>query len=142
MATILLVEDNQMVRTTIRRALEFSGHTVTEATNGLDAEVLVDTTPIDVLLTDLIMPVRDGLELVQSVREKHPTLPIIAMSGGGRTKAFTLLDVAQEFGASAVLKKPFRRGALVAAIDALVGKPKPGVETRPAATPGSTVLSE
>lgn len=120
MATILLVEDHELVRGTIRRALEFAGYSVIDAIDGSDAEAILETTLIHLMVSDLIMPVREGLDLIRSVRESHPGLPIIAMSGGGRSRAFELLDVAKQFGADVILRKPFKRSVLIESVQQLL----------------------
>ena len=110
MAVILIADDDTMLRTTMRKMLEASGHAVLEATSGLEAEEIVGRERVDLLITDIIMPDKEGLMLVRDLKKSLPDLRIIAMSGGGRAGAFTLLEAATQFGANAVLKKPFRGG--------------------------------
>lgn len=74
----------------------------------------------NMVVTDLIMPTQDGVETILAVRKAHPTLPIIAISGGGRLDALSLLDLARKFGAAETLKKPFPPSRLVAMIDQIL----------------------
>jgi CheY-like chemotaxis protein len=117
MAVILVVDDDTLIRTTIKKLLERAGHVVLEASNGIEAESVAATSGIDLLITDIIMPDKEGLMLVRDLKKRMPDLRIIAMSGGGRAGAFTLLDAASQFGAQTVLRKPFRAGELLKAID-------------------------
>jgi CheY-like chemotaxis protein len=109
--TILLVDDENMFRIAIRDALELDGYRVLEASNGSDAlEVLARWDGrIDLLLTDLRMPVMGGLELMRAVRERRPEIPVLLMSG------LPLDGVAME-PSSAFLPKPVRYTALLDAI--------------------------
>lgn len=120
MAYILIAEDNPILRATLARTLEALGHTVVVAPDGIEAETATCREPVDLVLTDLIMPERDGLELIQVLKRYRPELPIIAMSGGGRAKAFELSELARDLGADASLRKPFKRHLLVETIDALL----------------------
>lgn len=117
MAVILVVDDDTLIRTTIKKLLMRAGHVVLEAANGIEAENVAATSGIDLLITDIIMPDKEGLMLVRDLKKHMPELQIIAMSGGGRAGAFTLLDTASQFGAQTVLRKPFRAGELLKAID-------------------------
>lgn len=113
MTTILVADDDAQIRTTMQKLLTKAGHTVYEAANGIEAEQFVAQTPVELVITDIIMPDKEGLMLVRDLRRQVPDLRIIAMSGGGRAGAFTLLETASQFGADAVLRKPFRGGELV-----------------------------
>ena len=84
-----------------------NGYLVTEAENGLKGiEMLAGTIP-DLIITDIIMPDRDGLEVIIEMKKKNPALKIIAVSGGGTNTAETYLKMAKALGASATLEKPF-----------------------------------
>jgi DNA-binding response OmpR family regulator len=107
MAHILLVDDDDLLRRMLYMALTQSGHKVLEATNGREAVRLIATQPFDLLVTDIIMPDKDGLEVVPEIRKKYPALKIIAMSGGGRMNATGFLKAASMLGADLTLKKPF-----------------------------------
>jgi CheY-like chemotaxis protein len=106
MVKILLVEDDESVRRATRLVLESAGHKVFEASSGLRVEGIVAEHQPDLVLTDMLMPDRDGVETILALRRRHPTLPIIAMSGGGK-RGMLDLGMAKRLGAQATLDKPF-----------------------------------
>jgi CheY-like chemotaxis protein len=118
MARILLIEDDQAQREILRLILEKLGHSVLEAADGDEGLALFGRDGADLILTDLIMPRKEGLETIQEFRQVYPAVKIIAMSGGARVGANDYLGVAQRFGATRVLAKPFTREALMEAIGA------------------------
>jgi CheY-like chemotaxis protein len=124
MALILLVEDDDSVRRATRLVLEGAGHTVVEARNGLRIEAKVAEHKPDLVLTDMLMPERDGVETVLALRRRHPTLPIVAMSGGGRRGVLDL-GMVKRLGASATLDKPFDGEQLNKLISEVLAGPKP-----------------
>lgn len=101
----------------IRQMLESTGYTVVEATNGREGLHRYRDSHPDLTLTNLIMPEQEGLETIQAIRREVPDAKIIAMSGGMRSGALDVLDVARHFGAQATLHKPFSRDELLAAIN-------------------------
>ena len=123
MAVILVADDDPLIRTMMQKLLTRVGHTVLQAATGLEAERVVADQTVDVLITDIIMPDKEGLTLVRDLHKKLPHLKIIAMSGGGRSGAFTVLDAAAQFGADAVLRKPFRATELIQAVAGALGQP-------------------
>jgi CheY-like chemotaxis protein len=82
---------------------------------------LLDHEAVHLLITDIIMPEVEGIELILNARATFPNLPIIAISGGGRSHRMDVLHLAQQLGAAAVLPKPFTRAELIAAIDKTIG---------------------
>ena len=88
-----------------------------EADSGKDALQVCRTEPPDLVLTDLIMPDTDGMEVIRELRRSAPDVKIIAMSGGGRVDALDYLWIARRLGAVCTLNKPFQTGELVEAID-------------------------
>jgi DNA-binding response OmpR family regulator len=117
MATIVIFEDEDALRELLAELLTDEGHTVRACADGRasrDAGVVGDA---DVVVTDLMMPACDGLEVVANIRALNPRARIIAMSGGGRTVTMDLLPVAQEFGASRILRKPFMPDAFLAEVE-------------------------
>jgi len=118
MARILLIEDDQAQREILRLILEKLGHAVIEACDGHDGLTRYAREGADLVLTDLIMPGKEGLETIQEFKQRYPGIKIIAMSGGARVGAQDYLKVAQKFGAVRVLAKPFSREALMEAIAA------------------------
>ncbi len=124
MAVILIADDDMPLRATMQKLLLKAGHTVLEAANGVEAETVAAQQPVDLLITDIVMPDKEGLMLVRDLKRQQPQLKIIAMSGGGRAGAFTVLEVASQLGADTVLRKPFRGRELLEAVESLVGGSK------------------
>ena len=120
MARILLIEDNDALRTTLAELLALAGHTVVEAGNGRDGLDLFRQAGADLVITDLVMPEIEGLEVVRQLRNAHPPVNVIAISGGGRASAAVYLEAARLLGAARVLHKPFTTAVLLAAIDELL----------------------
>jgi CheY-like chemotaxis protein len=116
---ILLVDDDDLSRGTIHQMLERAGHQVTSTDRGSEALQMFEARRPDLVVTDLIMPDTDGLELIQALRKLEPMVKILAISGGGRVNANEYLNVARKFGALAVLAKPFSNQELKDAIGAL-----------------------
>lgn len=122
MANILIIDDEDIVRRSIRKILENEGHTVSEATSGKDGLDAVSNHPPDLLITDIFMPEKDGLEVIQELNAQNQNLKILAISGGGTTGAFDFLPQAKAFGAHAILHKPFLREELLKAIETAMQK--------------------
>lgn len=109
MARILIVDDDHTIRAYLRAILEEGqGHHLQEAENGSEGLQHYQKNPFDLVITDVLMPVKDGVELIMEMTERFPDARIIAMSGGGRglDAAFNL-HMAKDFGAMRVLVKPF-----------------------------------
>ncbi|HXV86404.1 MAG TPA: response regulator [Gemmatimonadales bacterium] len=108
MADILVVDDEESVRSSIARTLALAGHSVTEAASGLEALNLVGTKPFALALVDVYMPQMDGLELIPKLLIQVPALKVVAMSGGMYGgKGVDLLRAAERAGAVKSLTKPF-----------------------------------
>jgi DNA-binding NtrC family response regulator len=107
MARILIIDDEDYVRMTLSQALEDEGHTVLVATNGNDGLARYAEAKPDLVITDLLMPEKEGLETIVELRKVDPGVKIIVISGGGRINNVDFLEVAKKFGATAALKKPF-----------------------------------
>ena len=118
MATILLVDDDEGVRDILHKTLVNAGHEVEDAVNGSVAVAAYRRQPRDLVITDLVMPEKDGLETIMELRRLNPAVRIIAMSGGGRTLGLgqLYLESARSFGASRILAKPFTSAALLKAV--------------------------
>ncbi len=97
------------------------------AKNGAEGLDLMKRESFDLLITDLLMPEKDGIETILEIRRVNETLPILAISGGGKYGARgELLRMAQRLGATATLQKPFSREQLIAAVDqCLAPRPDP-----------------
>lgn len=118
MAKILVIDDEELVRLTLRQMLESGGYEVVEARNGREGVETHRTTEIDLVLTDIIMPEQEGIETIIQLRRSDPNLRIIAISGGGRMKNMDFLKIAANVGADTVLTKPFTTQELLDAVGA------------------------
>jgi two-component system, chemotaxis family, chemotaxis protein CheY len=124
MVKVLIVDDDTAVRMATRLVLQSAGYEIIEAVNGMRIEGTIVEQKPDLVLTDMLMPDRDGVETVLSLRRRFPALRIIAMSGGG-TRGDLDLGVARKLGVSATLAKPFDGDALVALIETVLAGPPP-----------------
>jgi CheY-like chemotaxis protein len=117
-ATILLVEDDEGVRDILHKTLVAAGHDVEDAENGAVALAAYRRQPRDLVITDLVMPEKNGLETIMELRRLNPAVKIIAISGGGRNLGLgeLYLDSARLFGAGKILAKPFTSAALLKAV--------------------------
>lgn len=118
---ILVVDDEEAVRKLFRLILVGEGFEVTLAADGAIAMRAAKTQVFDVVITDLVMPEREGIETIQALRDNHPEVKIIAISGafGG-----SFLTVAQRMGANATLLKPVSPAQLVATVRSLLPLPE------------------
>ena len=118
MPSILLIEDDDSFRETLAAMLIEHGYDVIQAPDGETGAKLFRAAPADLVITDIVMPNKEGVAIVMELRHDFPKLGIIAISGGGITRnAATYLKLAQALGASHTLKKPFEPSALLAAIE-------------------------
>src|SRR5947209_8774332 len=124
MAKILVIDDDPVMLRVITLTLEATGHAVLtyqKARRGLDH---VGREHPDLLITDIFMPEVDGLEIVRRAHALQPEMPILAMSGGSSLDQADYLEVAQTFGASSILAKPFRPAELVEMVSQLLEQAK------------------
>lgn len=105
MASILIVDDEAPIRTLLRRILEQDGHQVREAANGQIGLTLYRQDPADLVITDILMPERDGMEVTLALTQEFLDARVIAMTGAAGDQNF--LNVARLFGARRVMQKPF-----------------------------------
>jgi DNA-binding NtrC family response regulator len=117
MAHILVIDDNPEFRDILRAHLVANGHQVVMAENGERGLDVLERGDIDMVLTDILMPQRDGVEVLRECKKRWPALPVIAISGGGWIGAGELLGMAERLGADQVLQKPVRRDDLIRAVD-------------------------
>jgi CheY-like chemotaxis protein len=106
-ATILIVDDEAPIRRMLRDLLEGEGHTVIEAPDGRAAMKCLREQPSDLIITDILMPEEDGIEVIRETRRIAPETKIIAISGGGRQGKADFLNIARCLGAQRTIKKPF-----------------------------------
>ena len=107
MTTILLIEDDELFRETLAMALAEHGYRVLQASDGEKGLKLFHADPPDLVITDMVMPNKEGLETVTDLRRENPKIGIIAMSGGHAHDPALYLKLAGAFGATRMLKKPF-----------------------------------
>jgi two-component system response regulator (stage 0 sporulation protein F) len=105
MATILIVDDEDSVRQLLRRILEEDGHEVREASNGQEGLSLYRQAPADLVITDILMPARDGMDVTLELTREFLEAKVIAMTGATGDQNF--LSVAKLFGARQIIQKPF-----------------------------------
>lgn len=105
--TILLIDDDPDLRSMLRRTLVRGGYAVQEAENGREGLKVLANSPVDLVVTDIIMPDMEGIELILQLRRTRPDLRVIAMSAGGRISPDSYLDLAKRSGAVRTLTKPF-----------------------------------
>ena len=132
MANILIIEDEKDVRVVLKEVLRRAGHDVTLAANGREGLEKLAADGADVVVTDVIMPGINGVAMVQQIREAHPDMPIIVISGGGNVSPMdyepgaistsAYLASATIAGANRTLTKPFERQALVDAVQELLAE--------------------
>ncbi len=119
MAKILIVDDEAPIRCLLREILEQDGHEVCEAENGAVALRMFRSDRFDLLITDLVMPEQNGLNLILDIHKEYPQARIVAISGGGGiTGRFEYLPIAKLVGAIQVIEKPFDRESLQLAVNA------------------------
>jgi DNA-binding NtrC family response regulator len=117
--SILLIDDEPALREILSRVLTDAGHRVVGAGNGKEASKALTMSAFDVVVTDVIMPEKDGMQVISEVRKKFPEVRIIAMSGGGHVSRDQYLKIAKGLGAHAVLEKPFANQTLLDTIQAV-----------------------
>lgn len=118
--SVLIVDDNADMRSFVKIVLERAGFEAQVAADGERALELQRAHPVDVLITDIFMPERDGIELIHQFKSAFPQVKIIAMSGGGRISKRDYLPLAADIGADRVLHKPFAAAALLGMLEDLV----------------------
>ena len=124
MARIIVIDDDESIRSMMRRALEAAGHEVREASEGGQGFDLLTAEGADLVITDIFMPGQDGIELARRMRKDFPKFKLIAMSGGGATGQVDLREDMKLFGAITSLAKPFTRADLMLVVrTALEGEP-------------------
>jgi len=121
MARILVIDDDPAIRTTLRKVLEREGHSIREAPDGQAGIDEVDREAPELVIVDLIMPEKEGIETIMELRERHPELTILAISGGGlSTDPSGPLSDAKVLGADGSLAKPFTVERLIRTVDEML----------------------
>jgi CheY-like chemotaxis protein len=113
---VLVIDDEEQVRTTLGFVLHDLGFTVLTAKNGREGLALAEAVRFDLVITDIVMPDIEGIETIMTLRRRRADLPIVAISGGGRSRGPDYLEMAKGLGADATLAKPFGSDELKDAI--------------------------
>jgi DNA-binding response OmpR family regulator len=125
MPRILVIDDDPLLRSTVVTILTRAGFSVEEASDGAVGLAMVRKNPPDVVITDIFMPNRDGIEVVMEVKRSSPRTKIIAMTGGGQQGWMEGTSMAKSLVAHHILQKPFEREALLEAVIAVLRNPPP-----------------
>lgn len=115
MSRILIIDDDASLRTVLAKTLMMEGHEVLQAGDGKEGVDLARVTPLDLIITDIVMPIQEGVETITILRKELPELPIIAISGGVPNSPI-YLNIAENIGARRILAKPFTTSELFAVI--------------------------
>jgi YesN/AraC family two-component response regulator len=119
MNKVLIIEDDELVRSSLREVLESHDFSVLEAENGDVGIEMYKANEVDIIVTDIVMPAKDGLQVIQELKLEYPLAKIIAISGGiieYSNTANILLPIAENFGAEKILKKPYSNEELLEAL--------------------------
>jgi len=123
MKRILIIDDDTNIRTILGDILSIAGYEPLIAVDGNEGLQLLTENSCTLIITDLIMPEKEGIETIIEAKKSNPGIKIIAISGGGRIGATDYLSVASKIGADATLAKPFRNQELVDLVESLIGAP-------------------
>ncbi len=118
---ILIIDDEPQIRSLLTLILEREGFNVIVASDGKEGIKLFQEEKPDIVITDLIMPGKEGIETIRELKKENPILPIIAMSGGGRNAPDSYLQMAKLLGANAVFEKPFEKEVFLNAVKKFLG---------------------
>jgi len=120
MAKLLVIDDDENMRGFLSDILSMAGHTVSTAVDGQEGLAKFLLTKYDLVVTDIVMPNKEGIEVIRDLRHHNPEIKIIAISGGLNSSDF-YLEIAQKLGADLSIKKPFSHNSeLLEAINKLL----------------------
>ncbi|MEQ8225957.1 MAG: response regulator, partial [Candidatus Eremiobacterota bacterium] len=114
-------DDEKNFRKALMKLLTKAGYEVMEASDGREGIILQKERAFDLVITDIIMPEKEGIETIIELRKSFPDLKIIAMSGGGSMRSGTYLEVADALGADCTIEKPFSKNKILSVIKELIG---------------------
>jgi CheY-like chemotaxis protein len=129
LAQILVVDDDPIALLLLTRGLTQAGHEVVAVTDGQQALNVLARQQFDLVVTDILMPIVDGIEVIRRLARDYPGTPVLATSGGGEMMRHDYLPIAQRLGAHAVLPKPFTAEQLVQAVAALLAVDESGTKS-------------
>ena len=122
MKRILVIDDEPEIRELIKAKLERGGYEVELASDGVEGVKAFHAKPADLLITDIVMPEKEGIEVIQELVSEYPNLKIIAISGGGQhTSKQFCLNLAEKLGAVRSFNKPFKLADMLAAVQEQIG---------------------
>jgi CheY-like chemotaxis protein len=133
-AEVLVVDDDCVVRDIAKSVLEQNGYAVWEAADGEAAMASLAARPVDVVLIDILMPRKEGLETIIELKRRYPKIIVFAMSASGTRKGHDFLKIAAKFGADGTLRKPFSPDQLLALMGS---RSVPQVSTGPTSSFGA-----
>ena len=122
MKRILIIDDEQIVLEVLRKILELEGYEVVTAANGDEGLELFSQKPFDLVITDMVMPEKDGLQTILDLRKETPDLAVIAMSGGGTISKERYLAVAGYLDGIITITKPFSLESITEAVAKLLSE--------------------
>jgi CheY-like chemotaxis protein len=122
MASVLVIDDEAQIRRMLRKVLETEGYEVMDAADGSKGINIYREHPTDLVLTDILMPNKEGLETIAALKRDFPEARIFAMSGGGMVGSETCLRLAKGLGAARVYTKPFEIEGLLKDIGEFLDK--------------------
>lgn len=120
---VLIIEDDLVLLRGLAAVFEAAGASVTVAADGVSGMRGFRQVRPDLVITDIIMPNKEGVETIMEIRGEAPNLPVLAISGGGRVQAGEFLNLATSLGASDAMAKPFRSREILARAARLMGAP-------------------
>ncbi len=123
MKRILVIDDALQIRELLKTVLELEGYDVTITKDGDEGVEAFRKNPADLIITDMIMPTKEGLEIIQELVDEYKNIKIIAMSGGGNIGPDSYLKAAELFGAAKTFQKPFNIDELKETVKELIGAP-------------------
>jgi len=116
MKTVVVIDDDRQVREAISLTLRENGFSAIGASNGREGESILGSHPVDIVVTDIFMPEQDGLQTITAIRQRWPSINIVAISGSGADGSVVYLRCAKLMGAHHVLAKPFNAAELLTAV--------------------------
>jgi CheY-like chemotaxis protein len=122
MTRVLIIDDDETIRSVFSRFLTGKGFEVVVAADGRQGLRMLEGKTFDLVITDIMMPETDGLEVVMAIRGKEPSIPVIAISGGMHAMPMDFLPMAKKFGAKEVLYKPVELDDLLSAVERAIAE--------------------
>lgn len=120
MKQILVIDDEPSIRFLLKKMLEREGYAVITASDGDEGMKLFQESFFDLVITDILMPEKEGIEIIMEIKREHPDIPVIAISGGGFNSPGNYLNIAAAAGAAAALEKPVEKEALLSHVQNLL----------------------